>query len=104
VTPIRIGESPFVGLRDSASTRQNQHLFRDLDVLRNAEGMKAVISLRLSNGVITFIIIREFERDGETSTTGFVPASQIDAYIEFVLLVKKRIVELAADIDLASRK
>ena len=96
-------QSPFVGLQASGS-KGNNHLFRDLDVLRNAEGMKAIISQRLSNGVITFSIVREFVRDGQTETTSFIPMHQIDAFADLVTLVKKRCKELEADPDLATRK
>jgi hypothetical protein len=83
-----------VGLQDSGS---NNPLFRDLDTLRNAEGMKAVISQRISNGMITFSIVREFQRDGRMQSTAFIPVDQIDALIELVEIVRKRCDELQAD-------
>ena len=87
-----MAESTFVGLHGSETKKSD--LFRELDVLRNAEGMKAVISQRISNGTITFAIVREFTRDGKVETTGFIPLQAIDAFADMLELVKKRCAEL----------
>lgn len=68
--------------------------FTELDVLRSADGLKAIISQRKSTGVITCAIVKEFQRDGETVTTGFIPESLMDDYITMAQLAKKRIEEL----------
>lgn len=65
-------------------------------MLRNAEKMKSVITQRMSNNVITFVIVREYERDGVMESTGFIPETLIDAFLELVNLTKKRIAELRA--------
>lgn len=70
--------------------------FVELDVLRNAEKMKSVITQRLSNNVITFVIVREYERDGVMESTGFIPETLIDPFLALVELTKKRIAELRA--------
>lgn len=70
--------------------------FVELDVLRNAEKMKSVITQRLSNNMITFVVVREYERDGVVESTGFIPETLIDPFLALVELTKKRIAELRA--------
>ncbi len=71
--------------------------FLELDVLRSACGVKAVISQRTSNGVITFTIVKEFNRHGTTDWTGFFAEDELGEFEEMLALVKKRIAELRAD-------
>jgi hypothetical protein len=68
--------------------------FTELDVLRSADGLKAIISQRRSTGVITFAIVKEFERDGQTETTSFIPETMVNELAEMVELVKSRIAKL----------
>lgn len=71
--------------------------FIELDVLRSATGVKGTISQRVSNGAITFSIVREFERDGITDWTTYFSEVQFDDYQEMLDLVKERIAELRKD-------
>jgi hypothetical protein len=71
--------------------------FIELDVLRSASGTKGVISQRVSNGVITFSIVREFTRNGIADWTSFFAEGELDDFEDMVQLVKKRIAELRAD-------
>ncbi len=71
--------------------------FRELDVLRSASGTKAVISQRISNGVITFTIVKEFKRHGVVDWTAFFAEDEIEDFEEMLKLVKQRIAELRAD-------
>lgn len=71
--------------------------FVELDVLRSASGTKGVISQRVSNGVITFSIVREFNRNGIADWTSFFAESELEDFEDMVQLVKKRIAELRAD-------
>jgi hypothetical protein len=68
--------------------------FVDVDRLHNAYGMVAVISQRLNNGMLTFAIFREFERDGEWARTNFVPEDLGDVYLDFAKVVITRMREL----------
>lgn len=72
--------------------------FVDLDRMTSVEGLVAVISMRRANGLITFGIFREFERDGHPERTTFIPETMIDAYVDFVDLVKKRVLELRGNV------
>ena len=67
--------------------------YRDIDRIKSAEGIVAVISYRRSSGVITFGIFREYERDGVVEKTQFVPESFGPAYLEMVKLVIERIAQ-----------
>ena len=71
--------------------------FLELDVLRSADGVKAVISQRTSNGVITFAIVREYERDGVPEVTDFFPENLLESKRAMLDLVKARIAELRKD-------
>lgn len=65
-----------------------------MDRLRNAVNIVAVISQRPRSGVLTFAIFREFERDGRTERSSFVPEDLIGAYQEMVTLTQERMKEL----------
>jgi hypothetical protein len=71
--------------------------FLELDVLRSAAGTKAVISQRLSNGVITFTIVKEFHRRGVPDWTAFFAEDEMEDFEEMLALVKARIAELRKD-------
>ncbi len=70
--------------------------FVDVDRLKNAYGMVAVISQRLNNGMLTFANFREFERDGEMARTNFIPEDLGDVYLDFSRVVIARMRELRA--------
>lgn len=72
-----------------------QSQFEDLDVLRDSHGLMAIISRRKSNGVITFGVFKEFERDGKLMRTGFIPEQLLgEAYEQMVRLARRRCKEL----------
>ena len=76
----------------------------DVDRLTNAYGMVGVISQRTKNGVLTFAIFREFERDGGTERTNFIPEEMGEVYLEFAKLVMARMSELRASGSLPARR
>lgn len=69
----------------------------DLDKLKNADGIVAIISQRLSNGVITFALFKEFVRDGREERTSFISESLRPAFQSMVGLVFERIDEVRGD-------
>lgn len=71
--------------------------FIELDILRDANGTKGIISQRISNGIITFSIVKEFERDGAPDWTSFFAEHQFKDVEDMLSLLKKRIAELRAD-------
>lgn len=62
----------------------------DIDRLSNAYGLVAVISQRTNTGMLTFSIFKEFERDGVTERTTFIPEDMIEVYMDFAKLVHER--------------
>lgn len=70
--------------------------FIDLDLLRDAHGLVAVISQRRSNGVITIGIFKEFERDGVMERTNFIPEALFAAFTALSELAQKRVAEIRA--------
>lgn len=71
--------------------------------MSNSYGLIAVISQRLRNNVITFAIFREFERDGVTDRTNFIPEELGEVYLEFAKLVVERVQQLRASGTLPAR-
>lgn len=71
--------------------------FLVLDKLTMANGITGTITQRRANGLITFSIVREFERDGVVDWTTFIPEHHIDDYITMLEMVKKRVAELRCD-------
>lgn len=96
ISPKRFARVTPVSSRVSESKSNGQPRFIEIDVLRNAEGMKAVITQRASNNVLTFAIVREFERDGMVENTSYIPETLIEAFLDLVHLTKKRIAEIRA--------
>jgi hypothetical protein len=54
--------------------------FNDLDCLKNADGIIAIISQRRSTGVITIAVMKEFERDGIIERTQFISENLFESY------------------------
>jgi hypothetical protein len=67
----------------------NRSGYEDVDILRDADGIIAIISRRISTGSYSVALMKEFERDDRTERTSFVPRKGIDA--------GKRILDRAAD-------
>jgi len=72
----------------------NYSAFVDIEKLRNAEGIIAIISQRRSNGTVTIAVMKEFERDGHMETTAFISETLFEAYQEMVALAVARVREL----------
>ena len=70
--------------------------FRELDVLRSADGLVGVISQRIETGVITFMIMREFplSNSGQMQKTSFIPEHMSDAFIQMAGMLKERIAKI----------
>lgn len=77
--------------REISSSRPG---FVDLDTLTDAHGIRAVISQRSRDGVITLGVFRVFERDGAENRTSFIPENLFGAYKALVELAIERIEEL----------
>lgn len=71
--------------------------FVDVDTLRDANGLVAIISQRRSNGSMTLGVFKEFERDGRTERTSFIPEPLFAAYNEICKLAQERIAKIHAD-------
>ena len=69
--------------------------FRELDVLKSADGLVGIISQRIETGVITFMIMREFPlASGEMQKTSFIPEHMSDAFIAMAGMLKDRIAKI----------
>ena len=70
--------------------------FVEVDKLKNADGLVAIISKRRSNGTYTFGIFKEFDRDGGTERTAFIPELLFASYRALVDLAIERVSRLRA--------
>lgn len=89
---LGLDESDVLPLTSAAAAHLPQYI--DLDTLRNADGIISIISQRRTNGVITFALFKEFERDRRTDRTSFFGEYLIKSYAEMVELTSQRIVEI----------
>ncbi len=53
--------------------------YRDLEILRDEDGVLALISEHIPTGRLSFMIAREFERGGETMRTAFLQRRHLSA-------------------------
>lgn len=84
-------------MRSSSSKSADDSKFIELDTLQTANGTRGVITQRIANGVITFSIVRVFERDGVEDWTSFFSEAQIDDFEQMLHMLKERIAELRRD-------
>lgn len=68
-----------------------------LDTLQTASGTRGIITQRIANGVMTFSIVRVFERDGIEDWTSYFSEAQMPDFEEMYQMIKDRIAELRRD-------
>ena len=69
----------------------------DLDELRSADGLFAVISQRRANGAFTFACFKSFDRGGGAlERTSFIPEELGESYIKLAGLALERIKQIRA--------
>jgi hypothetical protein len=89
---LEISSDPIVSSRGAPPPQ-----YLDLDRLRNADGIIAIISQRLANRAITFALFKEFERDNRVERTSFIASTLRESYVSMVGLVFERIEKLHTD-------
>jgi hypothetical protein len=67
--------------------------YTDLFRIEDPDGVVAVISRRNFNGDLAVGVFREYDRDGQTEKTAFLPVRQIDAAIRVLQLGKEKILQ-----------
>ena len=75
----------------SASSRNG---YEDVETLRDAGGVAAVISRRKSNGQLSVGFFKIFDRDGDEEKTAFMPRRQIEGLRRLLPVVEQRMDEL----------
>ena len=89
------------GIMHSSSSKssgdRDNGKFIDLDTLQTANGTRGIITQRIANGVITFSIVRVFERDGIEDWTSFFSEAQLEDFETMLAMIKERIAELRRD-------
>ncbi len=84
-----------------AATTSEQELepnkaFRKLEIIRDPDGVIAVISAREKDGRVSFMIGREFEVGAETKTTAYLSRRHLAACRRLLADLEERL-ELAED-------
>jgi hypothetical protein len=93
-----------MGHSASRAASQDTTKFIELDRLRTANGTEGIITQRIANGLITFSIVRVFERDGVEDWTSFFSEAQMDDFEHMLGMLKRRIAELRKDPKIAPLK
>lgn len=57
----------------------NKNTYRPIEIVRDPDGVIATITARERDGRVTFMIQREFDRDGKTVQTAFLARRHIAA-------------------------
>lgn len=79
------------------SPRGSPPMYVDIDKLKNSDDLVAIISQRRANGVITFAVFKEFERDRRAERTSFIAESLGQSYLDLVKLALERIAKIKND-------
>lgn len=72
-----------------SSTGTTRSGYTDLETIRDPDGCIAVISVRNHTGELAAGVFREYERDGRTEKTAFIPVRQIDSALRVLELAKQ---------------
>jgi hypothetical protein len=65
--------------KDAMVPSDSRNEFRTVEVIRDPDGVVAVISERLRDGRISVMIGREFERDGQTKRSAYLARRHLPA-------------------------
>jgi hypothetical protein len=86
---------------------QQQHQpnkeFRELEIIRDPDGVIAVISERIRDGRVSFMLNREYELGGVTKRSSFLAARHLPAIQRLLSDLSERL-ELAEDQTRARRR
>ena len=81
---------------NSTSKTDSNHEFQVIEVIRDPDGVVAVITERLDNGRISFMLAREFELNGETRRSAYLNPRHLTAVRRLIADLEERL-ELAED-------
>lgn len=77
-------------------TTQTNPEYREVEIIRDPDGVIAVITERLRDGAVTFSFAREFEVDGKTRRSSFMSRRHLPAVQRLLADLGERL-ELAED-------
>jgi hypothetical protein len=66
-------------IADAPSPQKPSHAFRELELLRDPDGLLVTITENTKDGRVTFMIQREYDKAGETKQTAFLQRRHIPA-------------------------
>lgn len=93
--------SPVSEPRESSDPKTDR--YREVEVVRDPDGVIAVITEHVKDGAISFAIFREFERNGVTTRGAFMARRHLPAVQRMLADLEERI-ELAEDRARAKRR
>ena len=77
--------------------------YKEVEVVRDPDGVIAVISEHIKDGRCTFMLAREFEKDGETKRSAFLARRHIGAARRLLNDLEERL-EITEDRSRAKRR
>lgn len=90
-------------MNTSSNASQNNTTFKEIEIVRDPDGVIAVITERVRDGRISFMIAREFERDGKTERSAFLARRHLPAVRRLLADLEERL-ELSEDRSRAKRR
>jgi hypothetical protein len=90
---------PKISIKPAAKTTA----FTELEIIRDPDGVVAVITERASDGRVSFMLAREFEQSGETKRSAYLAKRHIAAARRLLADLEETL-EIAEDRSRARRR
>jgi len=79
-----------------SATKKTPNQFNEIDVIRDPDGVIAILTESVRDGRISFMLAREFEQDGVTKRSSFLAKRHLPAANRLLADLAER-VEIAED-------
>lgn len=92
-----------MSLPNPQSNSSNNNNFTELEIVRDPDGVIAVVTERAKDGRVSFMIAREFEVDGQTKRSAFLARRHLPAVRRLLADLEERL-EIVEDRSRAKRR
>jgi len=76
---------------NTSSIPPKPNTFRELEIIKDPDGVIAVITERVKDGRVSFMLAREFEQDGKTCRSAFMAARHLPAVRRLLADIDERL-------------
>jgi len=90
-------------VQTSAKKPTASDAFNELEIIRDPDGVVAVITERARDGRVSFMIAREFDQEGKTKRSAYIARRHLPAVRRLLADLEERL-ELAEDRARAKRR